>query len=282
MPNFNLRLVLQLLFAAYFYSVPDVIGQSSSNISIDHIPIVVRDLALAKKEFNNLGFTIKAGRLHENTINNAHLKFQDGSALELITASEPRDDLAQFYINFLANDEGPAFISLEVETPDQFEKQLSTYNLTKTEGSYYIWYTFPKNHPLSYFFFIHYKQVVKDEPKHLHHSNTAVGIGSITLTKADFSEEVRFFAKLGFETKESGNDPSIRHISIGKARLIMNETHSPSTHNRPIAALSIQVEDIGKAREQVADMQSFSVTDDHVISLSRSNLYNLELTFVQN
>ncbi|MEL6821313.1 MAG: VOC family protein [Calditrichota bacterium] len=67
---------------------------------LDHVNIAVKDLPKAVSFFEDtLGFAIKPGRLHKNSIDNAHVKFKDGSSLEFITASEPRDTLAKYYLD---------------------------------------------------------------------------------------------------------------------------------------------------------------------------------------
>lgn len=95
--------------------------QNSANIYIDHLTIAVNDLAQAKKDFKALGFTIKPGTLHTNSIENAHVKFHDGTSLELITASEPRDELAESYIEIMAEGDVPAYFCLGMNDPKQTE-----------------------------------------------------------------------------------------------------------------------------------------------------------------
>src|SRR5688572_23728877 len=76
--------------------------QSPPVLRFDHVSIAVRDLEGGKSTYRDqLGFSLKPGRLHPNSINNAHIKFADGSALELITASTPNDPLAAHYLAFL-------------------------------------------------------------------------------------------------------------------------------------------------------------------------------------
>lgn len=50
-----------------------------AGLHIDHVPIAVRDLASAVVQFRAMGFTIKPGRPHQNGIENASIKFADGS-----------------------------------------------------------------------------------------------------------------------------------------------------------------------------------------------------------
>ena len=132
-----LKLSLGCLTAACFVLPIEVSGQPGQSVTIDHLPLAVRDLDAAVEDLSILGFTIKQGRLHQNSIKNAHVKFADGSSLELITTTSPRDQLSQFYIQFISEGEGPAFIALEVKTLKSIENLAAHYNLAKTEGSYY-------------------------------------------------------------------------------------------------------------------------------------------------
>ena len=54
----------------------------------DHIPVVVRDLERAAATYRPLGFSLKPGRPHANGIRNVHVRFPDGSGVELLTVPE--------------------------------------------------------------------------------------------------------------------------------------------------------------------------------------------------
>ncbi|HKV42970.1 MAG TPA: VOC family protein [Blastocatellia bacterium] len=56
---------------------------------IDHIVIVVPDLDLATKNYQQLGFTVVAGGRHSSATHNALIGLADGSYLELIAFYEP-------------------------------------------------------------------------------------------------------------------------------------------------------------------------------------------------
>jgi hypothetical protein len=64
-------------------AVPPIAG-------VDHIPVAVTDLAAAGERYRALGFTLKPGRPHANSISNLHAKHADGTEIELLTAAEPR------------------------------------------------------------------------------------------------------------------------------------------------------------------------------------------------
>jgi hypothetical protein len=64
---------------------------------LDHVPIAVNDLERAAAGYRRLGFALKPGRPHDNGIRNQHVKFRDGTELELITAPDARDALTRTY-----------------------------------------------------------------------------------------------------------------------------------------------------------------------------------------
>jgi len=66
-------------------------------VGIDHIPVVVADLERAQADFRAMGFAIKPGRPHADGIRNAHVKFRDGTEIELITAPAAVDSLTAEY-----------------------------------------------------------------------------------------------------------------------------------------------------------------------------------------
>ncbi len=90
----KLATVVLLLATAAF-----VLAQGAQVQGLDHIPIAVNDLARAAERYRALGFSLKPGRPHDNGITNQHVKFPDGSELELITAPEAsRTNCARFCV----------------------------------------------------------------------------------------------------------------------------------------------------------------------------------------
>jgi hypothetical protein len=87
-----------------------------SRLAVDHIVIAVSDLEESAADFRSLGFTIKPGRLHPNGLFNAHVKFADGTSLEIMSlAGEPTDPVAAAYADFLQSGDGGAFVAIEAD-----------------------------------------------------------------------------------------------------------------------------------------------------------------------
>ena len=74
-------------------ALPSAEGRNTA-LGLDHIPVAVRDLERAAATFRRLGFALKPGRPHANGIRNVHVKFPDGSGIELLTAPRPQDELS--------------------------------------------------------------------------------------------------------------------------------------------------------------------------------------------
>ncbi|HXW97546.1 MAG TPA: VOC family protein [Gemmatimonadales bacterium] len=103
---------LALLLAA---SVALPLWSQAPTIRLDHVVVVVRDLSLAATTYRGLGFRIKPGRLHPDSLLNCHIKLRDGGDIELMTlAGSPLDADAADYARLLAQEEGGAYVALKV------------------------------------------------------------------------------------------------------------------------------------------------------------------------
>jgi hypothetical protein len=81
---------------------PRCIGGRSAP-ALDHVVLAVDDLDRASAPFLKHGFRLKHGRLHANGLANRHIKFRDGSSIELMTLrGEPGDAMAERYAALLA------------------------------------------------------------------------------------------------------------------------------------------------------------------------------------
>ena len=93
-------------------------------LGLDHIPLAVTDLDGAAEQYRQLGFVLKPGRVHENGIRNQHIKFPDGTEIELITASEAQDPQTAEYLQHLAAGDGAAFVGFYAPEVDRLADQL--------------------------------------------------------------------------------------------------------------------------------------------------------------
>lgn len=80
-------------------------------VGIDQIALVVHDLDAAEDAWRRLGFLVKPGRPQPNGLDNAFIRFADGSGIELISVPEAVDEQTTAYRVLLDAAEGPAAIS---------------------------------------------------------------------------------------------------------------------------------------------------------------------------
>lgn len=92
---------------------PPRCGHPSSAPRLDHAVVVVPNLDSARARLAPLGFRFKAGRLHQDNLLNLHIKFRDGTEIELMSvAGPPGDANARDYAELLAAGAGGAYVAL--------------------------------------------------------------------------------------------------------------------------------------------------------------------------
>lgn len=147
-------------------------AQTPLLLGVEHTPIVVRDLEQAEADFRAMGFAIKPGRFHADGIRNAHVKFPDGTALELITAPAPTDALTAEYYAKERRGDGPVYFGLWA--PDHAALMLRIAALgapvRQEDGAL----TFPAGDPRHALFFGSGEKAPTDRPEHFVHENTAL------------------------------------------------------------------------------------------------------------
>jgi hypothetical protein len=154
----------------------------SQDIRIDHVITVVADLDSAILAYKELGFTVKSGRLHENGLLNAHIKFKNNTSLELMSVKgEPTDELAREYAALLKHGEGGVFIALTGIKTTEMANRLSELDIKYMilPGNNWDYITFPKNPGLAHIFFIDYHIDTKDIDQMVTHENSVLGIEAV-------------------------------------------------------------------------------------------------------
>lgn len=103
----------------FFLGLTVFAGQNSqcsapnAAIRLDHAIVVVKDLDSAASRLGPAGFRFKPGRLHPDSILNRHIKFRDGTELELMTlAGTPTSQMARDYATLLSRGEGGVYAAL--------------------------------------------------------------------------------------------------------------------------------------------------------------------------
>ena len=144
---------------------------------IDHIPVVVADLEKAQADFRAMGFAIKPGRYHADGIANAHVKFLDGTEIELITASKAVDALTSEYLGKLKSSEGPVYFGLF--SPDFVAVSQRADSLPIKPEAASGMFAFPPTSPLHSLFIGQRNRTASDKSEYFNHKNTAVRLSAL-------------------------------------------------------------------------------------------------------
>lgn len=183
---------------------------------LDHIPIAVADLDRAARQYRELGFALKPGTPHANGIRNQHVKFADGTELELITAPEARDALTIKYRRHLRAGDGPAFLAFFAPALDRVAERLAAMKVSYRRNPGYLAIDDP--HPLDYVFFGGRNQSPTDRPEHFAHRNGAESLIGVWLAGDDLSHERAMLGAMG-ATITSAEVHAPDHVQAHVAKL---------------------------------------------------------------
>ena len=197
----------RLLLALMLLVLAAPVSAQQPVLGIDRIPVVVKDLARARLDFAALGFTLKPGRPHENGLHNAHVKFADGTEIELISPTTAVDELSSQYVDWLRGGDGP--VSLGLYRP----------------GS--------TNTPPPGVFFAGRQKSPTDLPEHFEHANGAASLSAVWLAGSPAGRKLEnlpgakvvegaFCTPFGSGSKsirfKEGRDPAASGIRADRAR----------------------------------------------------------------
>ena len=201
--------------------------QERPSIALDHVVLAVNDLEATAARYRQFGFALKPGQPHANGIRNQHVKFTNGTELELLTAPKPADDLTTRYRQHLAEGNGPAYLAL-------FPRPTAP---ARSEAP-------------SYIFFGQRNQSPTDRPEHFAHRNTANDLIAVWLAGSDFTQERALLVKHGASSQpgrldalnETGEMLSVREgvIYFLPERLRVHRA-------RPIIGVTFHVRDLQAA-----------------------------------
>jgi hypothetical protein len=207
----------------------------AAGIALDHVVIAVQDLDSAAADFRSLGFTLKPGRLHSNGLLNSHIKFADGTALELMSVvSEPTDSLAMVYESFLLAGDGGVYVAIEAD-PARVTEAASELGLASevTRSGLFTWVTVDDSRHSpgewsSPVFFISYFDRIADPDSVLVHAAGASGIGSVQMDATGVLADLLF--RLGAATcpidAENATD-AIAVAGLRNAELVLSIPDGP-------------------------------------------------------
>ncbi len=169
---------------------------------MSHVNIAVADLDGASADYARLGFALKEGRPHPDGIRNRHVKFRDGTEIELITAPEATDAVTTHYRQLIEAGDGPAFLSLDVEPPALAVERVMQAGLPASTNGGNV--DFPFESPLGYVFFAGLNQSPTDRPEHFAHANGATSLVGVTLAGENLDPERALFRAFGLSESSCG------------------------------------------------------------------------------
>jgi hypothetical protein len=170
------------LLAADGAGAQETCRASASAPALDHTILVVRDLDSAAAGFRRLGFRIKNGRLHANGLLNRHVKFRDGSGIELMTVrGRPGDAMARDYAMLLESGEGGVYAAMGVPALPAAERAAAALRLETLRSSSGPWrfVSFPPASPAAAIFFSTGGAAVRDADSVFAHAPAVDGIAEV-------------------------------------------------------------------------------------------------------
>lgn len=199
---------------------------------LDHVVLVVRDLDRASTPFRAHGFRLKEGRLHANNLLNRHVKFRDGSSLELMTVrGEPLDAMSRDYAELAASGEGGVYVALKVDSISEAEDATSAIRLESRGSSSGPWrfLSFPPTSPAAAVFFSAGSAVVQDPDSLLLHQPDVAGLTEAWVEGG--GELSDLLEQLGARRCGASRSPDGRigeRLALGRGSIVVVQSPSPA------------------------------------------------------
>jgi catechol 2,3-dioxygenase-like lactoylglutathione lyase family enzyme len=286
-PLATLLILLTSPLCAQTLSTPaqPFIGQGRG---VDHVGVVVRDLARAQHDYEQVGFKVSKGGHFPGGVSNSVVYFPNDSYLELLTvkASESaKQSDAAALAEFLRQHEGAMFLGINVSSAKRAADYLKAHNFDvagpdpgsimsqgQTTPPPPMWFDVGINDKPATgkegltlpIFFVEYVSANRLEKRRaegsMDQTNTAMGIHSVWFAVRDVQVQSRTLQTAGFKAGASRDAKFIgghgQELAAGEGVLVLlesSDTHNLltrylSNHDEGIIGLSIEVADLGKAR----------------------------------
>jgi catechol 2,3-dioxygenase-like lactoylglutathione lyase family enzyme len=263
-----------------------LIGHGSG---VDHIGIGVRDLTQARHDYEQLGFKVSVGGHFPGGLSNCAVTLPKIGYLELlsVTGGTPaaHSDAAEV-ADFVKKHEGAMFLGIDVSSAKAAADYLRAHNFDvngpvpgsimkegETTPPPPMWYDVStadkpaankEGFTIPIFLVEYLSTSWKDKARaegRLDHPNTAMGIHAGWFAVHDMEAQLRTLRDAGFEVGESREAKFLsahgREVKAGAGALLLLESNDKdglltkylSDHDEGIIGLSIEVADLGKARQ---------------------------------
>jgi len=207
-----------------------------SIIGLDHLPTAVKNLDDATAAYRRLGFALKPGRLHENGIRNSHVKFEDGSGIELISPpGTPADDLSKHYLEFLKRGDGPASLGLHARNIEAAQRALRSAGFKYNDDSGALDNRSPT-----------------DRPEHFAHANSSLAMTGVWLALDDAGREHlgRLLTSLGAMRSTTNvlapDSVGAEVFTVQNGRVVVLPSRLQLQEGRPIIGAEFRVHEVAR------------------------------------
>lgn len=283
----QLRLLFLLTLVGFNYPL---FGQVSlTGISVNHVPIVVKNLQQVKTVFTDLGFKIKNGREHEG-INNCFIKFQDGTYLEFVEPIDSKYSIGKYYTDFLKNKQGATALAIDVQSTEAAKLFLSKQNVRYTTDSNSIWQTINPEIKETELFYIEYaNKNWKDKKENTTHNNGALQLNTTWFLTKKTKESIKKYTNLGFESEGKNLNFGMKAhtLRLPKNKLILLEA-SPKLPSyitnkslEGICGFTIKTSSVDSVRKFFKDKPQQLIVANQKQTLVYFSEYNFFIEFVE-
>jgi hypothetical protein len=232
---------------------------SPSAPALDHAIVAVSDLEGAATAFRAAGFRIKPGRLHANGLLNRHIKFRDGTEIELMTVRGPgSDDMARRYRRQLDAGEGGVYVALKINDFTATERVAGESGLATRRSASGPWQflSFTDDSPAAVVFFTFGEAPAQDPDSIFGHVPPVTGLAEVWIEGGpQLGVLLRRLGANGCGTVSAGDGRSAERWALRRGSIVV----VPPRAGRPPRLLGVVLETGGISSMRIQPLQQFWV-----------------------
>lgn len=266
-----MRILLTIIILIYSVGSTKAQAKNQNFISIDHIPIAVKDLDKLKKVLSELlHFKVKEGKEHEG-IKNCFIKFQDGTYLEFTTPIDSLQATGKYYADFLKKRQGGTSMAIAIKSSDTLVNYLNEKFIPYKIDSNSIWKVVEPNE-IDLFFIDYSDKQWKDSKANTTHLNGALSLESTYILSANIDVDLKEYKIFGFSELINGNFLNIpcRHLIIGHSHLYLLDASKSKKIKQSLN------------RQSLTGICGFEIKTKSLITLNKSLAKSEKVTMEKN